>query len=352
MEYQLSLESIRDLLGKDRVEEGQFSGPIVGIASLADASDGDLSFCMGERYRRELETTRASVVLLPSDFSASAPEGKLYFRVEQPSVVLAQICAVVESQLWPKPEPGIHPSAIIQDSAQVDPTATVGPLCVVEAGAEIGPEVHLVAQVSIGRSAVVESGSWLAPQVTLSDYCRVGPRCRIHAGTVIGSDGFGYEPVDQSLMKLPQIGIVSLEADVEIGANCTLDRARFAETRIGEGTKIDNLVHIAHNVKIGKHCAIAAQVGISGSSTIGNGVLFYGQAGMAGHLTIGDGAVVAGGAGVTKNVDPGQTVRGNPILDISTYNRLAVLQRKLPEFVKRIENLEEFLKKGEGAGSN
>jgi len=180
----------------------------------------------------------------------------------------------------------------------------------VEAGAKIGPEVHLVAQVYIGRSAVVEEESWLAPKVTLNDYCRVGPRCRIHSGTVIGSDGFGYEPVNQSLMKLPQIGIVWLEADVEIGANCTLDRARFAETRIGEGTKIDNLVHIA----------------------------------------IGDGAVIAGGAGVTKNVDPGQTVRGNPILDISTYNRLAVLQRKLPEFVKRIENLEEFLKTGEGAG--
>lgn len=350
MDYYLSLQDIRSLLGEDRFEQGDYSGQVRGIASLDDAAEGELSFCTGERYREDLEKSQASVVLLPRDFSAEPKSGVLFLHVDNPSVVLARICGLVESRLWPKPAPGIHPSAVVAKTARVDASASIGPLCVIGEEAKIGPGTHLRGQVWIGDAAEVGEDCQIFPQVVVGDYCLMGNRCRIHPGTSIGSDGFGYEPVDHSLLKLPQIGVVVIGDDVELGANCTIDRARFAETRIGEGTKIDNLVHIAHNVTIGKHCAIAAQVGISGSSRVGNGVLFYGQAGMAGHLEIGDGAIIAGGAGVTKNVNPGQTVRGNPIMELSVYNRLAVLQRKLPQFVKRIENLEEILKTREGAG--
>lgn len=343
MEIRLRLSDIRSLLGEGLKEEGAYDGALEGIASLEEARAGDLSFCTGERYRAAMEASDASVVLLPATMERGAAKAPLLMRVEHPSVALARICSLVESRLWPAAEPGIHPTTAVDPSAEVSAEATVGPFCWIGPEARIGPCSHLVSHVSVGRRARIGAECRLAPQVVIGDFCEVGDRCRLHGGVVIGSDGFGYEPVDQSLMKLPQVGNVVLEADVEIGALCSVDRARFSETHIGEGTKIDNMVHLAHNVRVGARSAIAAQVGVSGSSRIGSKVLIYGQAGVAGHLTIGDGAVVAGGSHVTKNVKSGQVVRGMPIMELNAYNRLAALQRKLPDFVKRIEKVEQIL---------
>jgi len=352
MDYQLSLQEILDLLGDQVERQGHYEGMVGGIASLEEAKPGDLSFCSGERYLKELKETRASVVLIRKELETEPGNECLYLRVENPSLALAKICNCIAARLWPQPEPGIHPSAVVDPEAEIAGSVTVGPLCVIGRGSRIGPGTHLVSQATVGKEVEIGENCWLAPQVVVNDYCRIGNRCRLHSGAVLGSDGFGYEVNEGNLLKLPQVGIVVLEDDVEIGALCTLDRARFAETRIGSGTKIDNLVQIGHNVRVGKNTAIAAQVGVSGSTRIGNGVLIYGQAGIAGHLVLGDRAVIAAKAGVTKNVKAGQKVRGNPIMEISAYEKLAILQRKLPEFVKRIEKLEEMSETNGGSRQN
>ena len=350
MDYQLSVDTLRNLLGNPD-ERGGFEGEIRGIASLQEAQAGELSFLSNPKYKSQVAECQASVLLLPADFEGQPGPGALYFLVENPSLELARICSLVESQLWPKPPPGIHPSSVVDPSAQVDPSATIGPLCWVGPFCQVGPGTHLVSHVSLGVQSQVGADSWLAPHVTVGDYCEVGDRCRLHAGVVLGSDGFGYEPHDNRLMKLPQIGVVIVESDVEMGSNCSVDRARFAETRIGAGTKIDNLVQIGHNVIVGRSSALAAQVGISGSSEVGNGVLILGQAGLAGHLKVGDGAYVGGQTGISKDIAPGAKVRGTPHMDIMAFNRMAALQKKLPHFVKRIEKVEDMLNSITQSGS-
>ncbi|MEO6245617.1 MAG: UDP-3-O-(3-hydroxymyristoyl)glucosamine N-acyltransferase, partial [Opitutaceae bacterium] len=221
--------------------------------------------------------------------------------------------------------------------------ATVGPLCVVEAGAVLGERVHVQAQVFVGRNASIGDDSWLMPGVVLAAECVLGRRVRLQPGVVIGSDGFGYEFVQGRHEKVPQVGAVVIGDDVEIGANTTIDRARFSRTFIGEGTKIDNLVQIAHNVVIGRHCLICAQVGISGSTTLEDYVVLGGQAGISGHITIGKGVKAGGRAGITSDVAAGSFVNGTPAIPYLLERRLVVLHHRLPEIFKRVAALEEQL---------
>ena len=225
----------------------------------------------------------------------------------------------------------------------------------IEDGAVVGERAHLQAQVFVGHGASVGEGAWLMPGVVVTAECVVGRRVRLHAGVVVGSDGFGYEFVAGRHEKVPQIGVVEIGDDVEIGANTTLDRARFGRSSIGEGTKIDNLVQVAHNVRIGKHCILCAQVGISGSTTIGDYTVLGGQAGVAGHLSLGKGAKVGGGAAVTADVLPGAFVNGSPAIPYMLERRIAVLRERLPDLFRRVDALEAVigdLKKlsPEGAG--
>lgn len=328
---------------------------IRGIAALAEAGPGDLSFLGNPRYKTEVATTRASVVLLPADHAGDPAPDQLFLLVDNPSVALARICARLEQRLWPRPAAGIHPSAVVASTARVAPSATVGPLCVIEDGAVVGERAHLQAQVFVGHGASVGEGTWLMPGVVVTAECVVGRRVRLHAGVVVGSDGFGYEFVAGRHEKVPQIGVVEIGDDVEIGANTTLDRARFGRSSIGEGTKIDNLVQVAHNVRIGKHCILCAQVGISGSTTIGDYTVLGGQAGVAGHLSLGKGAKVGGGAAVTADVLPGAFVNGSPAIPYMLERRIAVLRERLPDLFRRVDALEAVigdLKKlsPEGAG--
>ena len=328
---------------------------IRGIAALAEAGPGDLSFLGNPRYKTEVAITRASVVLLPADHAGDPAPDQLFLLVDNPSVALARICARLEQRLWPRPAAGIHPSAVVASTARVAPSATVGPLCVIEDGAVVGERAHLQAQVFVGHGASVGEGAWLMPGVVVTAECVVGRRVRLHAGVVVGSDGFGYEFVAGRHEKVPQIGVVEIGDDVEIGANTTLDRARFGRSSIGEGTKIDNLVQVAHNVRIGKHCILCAQVGISGSTTIGDYTVLGGQAGVAGHLSLGKGAKVGGGAAVTADVLPGAFVNGSPAIPYMLERRIAVLRERLPDLFRRVDALEAVigdLKKlsPEGAG--
>ena len=322
---------------------GATTETVRGLGALGTAGPGELSFLGNSKYRSEVAATRASVVLVPVDYDGQPQPNQLFLFVDNPSVALARICARIEQLLWPKPAPGIHPSAQVAKGAKVAASATVGPLCVVEDGAVVGERSHLQAQVFVGRGAQVGEDCWLMPGVILSAECILRNRVRLQPGVVIGSDGFGYEFVGGRHTKVPQVGSVLIEDDVEIGANSTLDRARFSRTVVGEGTKIDNLVMIAHNVVVGKHVILCAQVGISGSTTIGDYAVLAGQSGIGGHVTIGAKAKVGGGAGVANNVEPGAFVNGTPAISYMLGQRLEVLHRKLPELFKRVGELEKLL---------
>lgn len=340
MKVDLTLEQIHAIV-EPRSTRGATTVPFRGIASLTAAGPGDLSFLGNPKYKGEVATSRASIILLPPDFVAEPQANQWLLFVENPSVALARICARIEQQLWPKPAPGIHATAHVAAGAKVAPSATIGPLCVIEAGATVGERTHLQAQAFVGRDAIIGDDCWLMPGVILAAECVLKNRVRLQPGVVIGSDGFGYEFVGGRHSKVPQVGQVVIDDDVEIGANSTLDRARFSRTSVGEGTKIDNLVQIAHNVVIGRHCMICAQVGISGSTTLEDYVVIGGQAGLAGHITVGRGSKIDGQSAVNADLEPGSFVKGSPCLPYQLEQRVNVLRRKLPDLFKRVGAIEE-----------
>ena len=335
-----STTRILEILGKECQIVGAYDGSIGGIASLAEAEQGDLSFLGNPKYRSKVADSQASVILVPNDYEETPKAGQLYLKLENPSFALALICRDIEGKLLPKASAGVHPSSVIEPDAEVSPEASIGAFCYIGSGAKIGASV-LESHVTVGRDAVIGEGAHLFSRVSVGDYCEIGERNRLMSGSVIGSDGYGYEYEDGTHQRVPQIGNVVTAADVDIGANSTIDRARFGSTQIGAGTKIDNQVQIAHNVRIGQHCLIVAQVGISGSTVLGDGVIVAGQAGLAGHLKIGSGAMIAGGTAVLNDIDAQSKVRGYPAMPLMLFNRMAVLQRKLPDLFKRFDQLEK-----------
>ncbi|MGF1483424.1 MAG: UDP-3-O-(3-hydroxymyristoyl)glucosamine N-acyltransferase [Opitutales bacterium] len=343
MRFEFSPELIRERVEPTEVI-GDFAQSVTGVRGLSEAEPGDLTFLGNDKYRADVAETQASVVLLPADWKGDGPKsGQAFLLVENPSLALAKVCALIEQALWPEVQPGVHPTAVVDAEATVDPTAHIGPLCIVEAGAVIGPGVYLQAGVYVGREAEIGEASRLLAKVVLQDYCRVGKRVRIQPGAIIGGDGFGFEPGPEGILRIPQVGTVVLEDDVDVGANTTIDRARFGVTRVGTCTKIDNLVMIAHNVVIGKASFIISQVGISGSCVIGDGVILAGQVGLTGHLNIGDGARIGAQSGINYDVKPKAYVRGSPARPYHMEMRLEVLKQRLPDLFKRVEKLERVL---------
>lgn len=324
---------------------GTTTETIRDIASLKTARAGDLSFLSVSKYRADVAATKASLVLVPPDYAGEPQPNQVLFWVEKPSVALAQLCSRIEQTLWPRPPAGIHPTAFIAADARVSPQATIGPLCVVETGATIGAGTFLEASVHVGHGASVGENCWVMPGCVIGALCEVRDRVRLQPGVVLGSDGFGYEFVNGRHEKVPQIGIVIVERDVEIGANSTVDRARFSRTVIGEGTKIDNLVQVGHNVIVGKHCILCAQVGIAGSTTLEDYVVLGGQAGVGGHITLGKGTKAGGQTGIAFDTAPGSYLNGTPAMPYMTERRLQVLHQKLPELFKRVEFLEQSREK-------
>ncbi len=332
---------IAAITGARRVA-GSTTRVITDIASLDKARPGDLSFLGNPKYRAQVPASGATALLLPLDYPGEPGPDQVFIHVDNPSAALARVCARIEQSLWPKPAPGIHPSAVVAATARIDATAHVGPLCVVEDGAQVGPRSVLQASVFVGREAVIGADCFVMPGVVLAAACVLGQRVRLQPGVVVGSDGFGYEFVHGRHEKVPQVGTVVIEDDVEIGANSTLDRARFSRTVVGEGTKIDNLVQVAHNVVIGKHCILCSQVGISGSTTIEDYVVLGGQVGVGGHITIGKGAKAGGQTGIAFDVDPGVYLNGTPAIPYMLERRLQVLHQRLPDLFKRVEAMEAW----------
>lgn len=349
MQVAFSPADIAAITGAQRIA-GATARTITDIASLESAQPGDLSFLGNAKYKSQVAGSKASALLLPPDYAGEPAADQVFIFVENPSVALAKLCARIEQSLWPKLPPGVHPSAVVAPTAQVDPTAHVGPLCVVEEGASVGPRTVLQASVFVGREAVIGADCFLMPGVVLATQCVLGQRVRLQPGVVIGSDGFGYEFVKGRHEKVPQVGTVIIGDDVEIGANSTLDRARFSRTTVGEGTKIDNLVQIAHNCIIGKHCILCSQVGISGSTTLEDYVVLGGQAGVGGHITLGKGTKAGGQTGIAFDTEPGSYLNGTPAMPYMAERRLQILHQRLPDLFKRVDAI-EALNKEQGAGS-
>jgi UDP-3-O-[3-hydroxymyristoyl] glucosamine N-acyltransferase len=323
-----------------RAVRGATTVTIRGISALRTAGPDDLSFLGQAKYKADVAGTQASLVLIPPDYVGEPKVNQIFLVVDQPSVALARLCARIEMASRPPLVAGVHPTAVVAAAARVAATASIGPLCVIEAGACIGERVELQAAVYVGRDVAIGDDCQLLPGVRLYAGTELGRRVRIHANAVIGSDGFGYEFAAGRHEKVPQIGKTVIEDDVEIGAGTTIDRARFGRTVVGEGTKIDNLVQIGHNVIIGRHCILCAQVGISGSTTIEDYVVLAGQVGVGGHITIGRGVKVGGGAAVTSDVAPGSSVNGYPAIPLMLERRIAVLKQRLPELFRRVDAIE------------
>lgn len=338
MPLAFTIAELASLTGAKAVE-GACVGPITGIAALAEATPADLSFLGNAKYADAVASSKAGALLVPVAFAGKPAAGQAFLRVDNPSYALALLCSVLESRLWPRPAAGIHATAVVAASAKVDHSAHVGPLCVIGEGAVVSAGVTLEARCHVGVQASVGADCWLKPGVVIGDYCVLGARCRLQSGAIIGSDGFGYEPVNGEIRRIPQIGNVVLEDDVEVGANSTLDRARFSQTVVGRGTKIDNLVQIAHNVRIGRQCLITAQVGIAGSTTLGDHCVLGGQSGVAGHLTLGDRVKLGAQTGLFEDVPADGFMNGTPAVPFGLERRLVVLSRRLPELFKKVDSL-------------
>ena len=342
MPLHLSLEEILGLL-EDIQVSGNTTEPITNIKPLLEAQIGDLSFLGNNKYRQEVPKSRASVILLPKEYEGDPCVDQVYVRTDAPTLALGRICEVLEKQLWPTPEPGIHPSAIVEPGTTIAPTAYIGPNVYVGKNTTIGERTRIEAAVHIGQQVTIGADNTIHPRAVLLDYNEIGNRVIIQSGAIIGSEGFGYVEAPEGIRRLPQIGRVVLEDEVSIGANTTIDRARFGETRIGAGTKIDNLVQIGHNVQFGKNCIVISQVGVSGSTTLGDGVILGGQAGLAGHLHVGDGSKMGAQSGLNHDLSPNSYVRGTPAQPFVKAQKTEVLSRRLPELYKRVEQLEKQL---------
>ncbi len=330
----LTLRELARLVGGE--VEGDGGVMLSGFRPLGQAGPEHVAFLSNPRYRPALETTRAGAVIVGKDVAAP---GRNLLRVDDPYVAYARAMQIFHHQ--PYRPTGIHPLAFVHPEARVGADPSFHPFAVVSAGAVVGDRVTLMPGAFLGPGAEVGDDTVLHPQVVVEAGCRLGRRCIVHAGTVIGSDGFGFAPEGERYVKIPQVGIVRVEDDVEIGSNCSLDRAAMGETVIGEGSKIDNLVQIAHNVVVGKNCVLAGQAGVAGSSTLGDHTTLAGQAGVAGHLKVGAGAVIAAKSAVFKEVPQGARVAGIPAIDMAEWRRSQSVFARLDQLRKRVLRLEE-----------
>jgi UDP-3-O-[3-hydroxymyristoyl] glucosamine N-acyltransferase len=332
--------SIQDVVTAVRGQvQGDETRTISGAAGLDEANPQDISFFHNPKYLASLEKTRAEVVLIPEKTNGTPlPGGKTFIRVANPQWAFAQVLGLLEKGRRRHPS-GIHPQASVHPEATVASGVSIGAFAVIERGAEVGPGTVIYSACFIGADVRIGADSLLYPNVVLREDTQLGARVIIHAGAVLGADGYGFATFEGKHQKIPQIGRVVIEDDVEIGANVTIDRATTGETRIGRGTKIDNLVHIAHNVQIGQDCLIVAQVGVSGSTKVGSRVTLAGQVGVVGHLTIGDGAVIAAQSGVMNNVDAGAVLFGSPARPHREAMKLQALFGKLPEIYEALRAL-------------
>jgi len=325
--------------------EGDPSSVIRQVRPLSEAGQGDLTFLANPKYEGAARESRASAILVSRNLEGSSDS---WIRVDDPYYALARIL-----QEWFRDEPtceGVSELAFVSPKARLGVDVAIGPFAVVLDDAVIGDRVTIHSGTTVGKTAMIGDDTTIHANASIYHRTIIGQRCIIHSGSVIGSDGFGFATFDGIHHKIPQIGIVRIEDDVEIGAGTTIDRAALGETVIGEGTKIDNLVQIAHNVRVGRYCFIAAQVGIAGSTEIGDYCAFGGQSGVTGHVKLGARVMVAARAAVMKSISEPGTYAGSPARSLRELRRQEALLRRLPRFIERLERLEDDSKKDENQG--
>jgi UDP-3-O-[3-hydroxymyristoyl] glucosamine N-acyltransferase len=333
----MKLKELADMLGAELT--GPADVDIRGAAGIQEARDGQITFITGKNLIEDLERSQASAALVPLDTPALHLP---VLRVKNPRLAFAQ--ALKLFYVKPYRATGISEQASVGANVAIGADPSIHPFVVLADDVKVGERVTLYPGVAIGRGSVVHDDSIIHANVSIGENIRIGKRVIIHAGTVIGSDGFGFVTDGGRHHKIPQIGGVIIEDDVEIGANCTIDRATLGNTVIKNGTKLDNQIHVAHNVTIGEHCLLAAQTGIAGSSTLGNYVVFGGRVGVADHVSIGDRVMAGGGSGITRDVEAGQVVAGHLAMPLKDWLKMQSLLPKLPALKKRIDELEKMLK--------
>lgn len=309
------------------------------FAKIEEGVPGAISFLSNPKYTHYIYTTQSSIVLVNKDLKLDHDVKTTLIKVDNAYESLAQLLTLYE-QSKPK-KTGIDPLASIAPTAKIGNNVYIGPFACVEDGVEIGDNTYIHSHVTIGCHAKVGNNTTLYPHVTIYQDCHVGNNCILHAGCVIGADGFGFAPSPQGYDKIPQIGIVIIEDNVEIGANTCVDRATMGATVIHQGVKLDNLIQIAHNVEIGSHTVMASQGGVAGSAKIGEWCVFAGQVGIAGHIKVGDHVTIGAQSGIPGNTKSGSTLMGYPAVDPKIFARSSVIFKKLPEMYTELQNLQK-----------
>lgn len=336
----ITVSQISELISGEIAGDGSIE--ITGFAPADSAKAGDLTFAEKEHHFLAAENSEAAAILVSGPFTSSS---KTLIRVKDVRVTMARMLP----HFFPTDvhEPGIHPTAVVAPSATIDPTAHIGPHVVVGERVRIGAKTALMGGNHIGRDCQIGDDTCLHPSVVVYSDCRIGNRVSIHSGTVIGADGYGYIFDEGRHRKVLQVGNVVVQDDVEIGANTTVDRAAFGSTVIGQGAKIDNLVHIAHNAKIGAHCIIMGQVGVAGSTEVGHYTVVASQTGIAGHLKIGNQVKIGAKSGIMKDVEDGGAVLGVPAVAGNQAKRQWLAIQQLPDLIKRVRALEKGVIQGQ-----
>jgi UDP-3-O-[3-hydroxymyristoyl] glucosamine N-acyltransferase len=324
--------------------EGNANATVDSFGKIEDAHEGQLSFLANPKYEEYIYNTKASVIIINDSFELRQPISATLIRVPDAYTAFATLLGkyqeIMQQQLT-----GIQQPSYIAATAKYGQQVFIGAFAYLGENVKVGNNTKIYPNAYIGDNVTIGDNTIIHPGVKIYHDCKVGNHVTIHAGTVIGSDGFGFAPqADGSFKKVPQIGNVVIEDNVEIGANATIDRATIGSTLIKSGAKLDNLIQIAHNVEVGHSTVIAAQAGVSGSTKIGNGVMIGGQAGIVGHIQLGDGAKVNAQSGVSKSIEAGKAVTGSPAHDYTSALRSQAVSRKLPELEKRVKDLEALLK--------
>ncbi len=322
--------------------EGDENASVCRFSKIEEGEPGSLSFLSNPKYTKYIYETRASVVIVAKTF---VPERKIVptlVKVDDPYDSFARLLAVYEASK-PKKE-GIDSLAWVSPSAKIGKGVYIGPFAYVGDGADIGDGVRIFPHSYIGDNVIIGGGTTLHPHAVVLDGCRIGRNCTLHPGAVVGADGFGFAPTEAGYDKIPQIGSVVIEDNVDIGANTCVDRATMGATVVKKGTKLDNLVQVAHNVEVGENTVIAAQTGIAGSSKVGQWCKLGGQVGIAGHITVGDRVNAGAQAGIPSSIEAGRTVIGTPAVNYMDFFKIAVMQKRLPQMFNTIEQLKEELR--------
>ena len=319
--------------------DGNENAAVHTFAKIEEGVPGALSFLSNVKYTQYLYSTQSSIVLVNKDFQPEQPVSATLVRVDNAYESLAKLMSLYASM---KPgRSGISSLASVSEKAKIGQNVYIGPFSVVEDGAVIGDNTQIYPHVIVGEGASVGADCILYPHVTIYYGCKIGNRCILHAGSVIGADGFGFAPTPQGYNKIPQIGIVQLEDDVEIGANTCIDRSTMGRTVIHKGVKLDNLIQVAHNVEIGENTVMSAQTGIAGSSKVGSWCMVGGQCGISGHITLGNKVNLAAKTGVISSLEDGSTMMGYPAIGYRNFLRSSLIYKDLPEISKTIRSLEK-----------